>query len=182
MAVKPAQRQHCLTSNTSCLESVLSFWIANTNLPIGPGLVAFHLLKTLANPRQNAAIKARKRTKASSVVIAVIGVSQLSCRTLLLMLIVFHGFNNSIDEARVKIGSTPVIFALFDDLFNWASRHVWLVLLLNSFCCANLVVIIKNAAGQHALLRSLADEATTPNGKCLIQIHALPSRLTKLVL
>jgi hypothetical protein len=41
-----------------------------------------------------------------------------STDTSLLMLIVFHGFNSSVDEARVKIQSTLVTLALFDNLLN----------------------------------------------------------------
>ena len=70
--------------------------------------MAFHLLETLANPCQSAAKEARKRTKASSVVMAVVAVNQLLRCLLLLTLIVFHGFNDSIDEARVKVRSAPV--------------------------------------------------------------------------
>jgi hypothetical protein len=45
-----------------------------------------------------------------------------STDALLLVQIVFHGFNSSVDEARVKIRSTPVTFVHFDDLLNKASR------------------------------------------------------------
>ena len=66
-------------------------------------------MPTLAKVRPTKRSKALQRTRASSVVIAV---SQLLCCPLLLMLIVFHGFDNSADEAPVKIRSAPGTLAL----------------------------------------------------------------------
>jgi hypothetical protein len=56
-----------------------------------------------------------------------------SADALLLMLIVFHGFDSSVHEACVKVQSTQVTFALFDDLLNEASPHAWLVRFVNFF-------------------------------------------------
>ena len=98
------------------------------------------------------------------------------------MLIVFHAFDSSVDETRVKVGSTPVTFALLHDLFNQASHHAWLVLLLDSFCCSDLVMVVKNVVGQRALPRSFAEQATMPNDEHLIRTRAFPHRLTKLCL
>ena len=148
LVVKSTHSPHYLTSDTFYLKNIPIFWIADTHLPIVPCFVAFYMLWSphLAI-NQNAATKHWKRTTASSVVIGVIGINLFFYYSLLMILIVLHGFNSSGDEASVKIRSTLVTFVLFYDLFNKVSRHVWLVLLLDSVCRSQLITVVQNAVG-----------------------------------
>ena len=135
LVVKSTKSLHYLTSDMFCLTNNLSFWIFDTNLPIVPGGVSFYLPRTLQLEKcgQRATSTEKNECKFCCHCYQYF-INQLLYYTLLLIIqIVFHGFNDSVDEAGVKIRSTPVTFVLFDDLLNKVSRHVWLVRIVNSF-------------------------------------------------
>ena len=144
LVIKSTKSLHYVTSDMFCLTNNLSFWIFDTNLPIVPGGVSFYLPRTLQLEKcgQRATSTEKNECKFCCHCYQYFINQLLYCTLLLIIQIVFHGFNDSVDEAGVKIRSTPVTFVLFDDLLNKVSRHVWLVRIVNSFWWSDLVTIV----------------------------------------